>query len=336
MQQNLTVAVQQKKTFLYGLQHELVYTRGLTTRPEDILLQSIDTVVARRGGSVTLHNKGQLVFYLVMPLEFAPGGLDGLIRLLEAAIIETLASYHIVSFCHPPHSGVFTRSGKIAFAGLGMKASCIYHGVAVNINNDLNDYKAINSCGLTLPVARLIDLLTDQKPPSLKAFSDRLAYSFIKRFEPRNKLHFKSHIRNEMQSGSDPMMAFRLGMNFFNERKFWEAHEAWELFWLFYNKQSSEFKDFMQGLIQLAMGLYKLTEKPNFSGAKSLLTKSINKLENNSYLPRYIHRSDKLIAYIINTLQVIEEINGDVAVKKVFSPYVLMSQVDYVSFYQNL
>ena len=70
---------------------------------------------------------------------------------------------------------------KIAFVGLGMKKGMIYHGVAINLTNHLDDYQKINSCGLQLPVSKLEDEIniagekvSFDSECILKAFSLRL------------------------------------------------------------------------------------------------------------------------------------------------------------------
>ncbi|MDH4263589.1 MAG: lipoyl(octanoyl) transferase LipB [Spirochaetia bacterium] len=156
MEQKITEAVQQKKGFVYGLEHELVYTAGLKTAPEHIL-QTINFVKTRRGGSITVHNPGQLILYTVLPLGEINNNLERYIRVLEVCIMNVLSSYGITSFQHDEHTGVWTKRGKIAFIGISAKKGAIYHGAALNVNNDLNDYKPILSCGLDLPITRMID-----------------------------------------------------------------------------------------------------------------------------------------------------------------------------------
>lgn len=156
MEEKISEAVQQKKGFVYALEHETVYTAGLKTSPEHIL-KDVPCVKTRRGGSITVHNPGQLVFYTVLPLSEIAGDLERYIRTLEISIINTLSFYGITSFQHADHTGVWTKKGKIAFIGISAKKGAVYHGAALNVNNDLNDYLPILSCGLSLPITRMID-----------------------------------------------------------------------------------------------------------------------------------------------------------------------------------
>jgi len=157
MEEKLEEVVQQKKVFILSQEHPLVYTAGIKTAPDHIIGQ-VDVVKLRRGGSVTLHNPGQLVFYTVLPLQMARGGLPGYIRSLEEIVITYLKEqWQVSGFRHDQHTGVWASKGKISFIGLGAKRGAIYHGLCLNLTNDLNDYLPIKSCGLELPVTRVAD-----------------------------------------------------------------------------------------------------------------------------------------------------------------------------------
>jgi len=166
MEEKINEAVQQKKCYVYGMENHLVYTAGIKTNVDHIL-ENIPVVKSRRGGSITLHNPGQLVFYAILPIKSIQGGMVEYIRMLENVIINTLKQYGVRAFLHPDHTGVWTNSGKIAFVGLALKNKCIYHGCAINVENDLEDYAPIKSCGLDLPITRLIDELNSPAKDSL-------------------------------------------------------------------------------------------------------------------------------------------------------------------------
>ena len=148
------------------------------------------------------------------------------------------------------------------------------------------------------------------------------------------------------------MLAFQLGQLFFNERRYWEAHEAWEVFWHEYSE--GDFKLFLGGLIQLASALYKLTLKPNLRGAANLLKKSFNKLKDNQYVDIYltnIEGHDSVIGYIEASIQKINKLNlatfednrNQEAIKieflkkrrTLFKPYILVSPYDRLSVFES-
>ncbi|MDH4200485.1 MAG: lipoyl(octanoyl) transferase LipB [Spirochaetia bacterium] len=162
MEEKITDAVQQKICFVFGLEHETIYTSGLKTLPEHII-GDIVYVKSRRGGSITVHNPGQLVLYTVLPLASIGGNLEKYIRVLEKAIIKTLSVYGIKSFQNNEHTGVWTDKGKIAFIGIGAKKGAVYHGAAINVNNNLDAYIPIRSCGLDLPITRMKNEIHPEK-----------------------------------------------------------------------------------------------------------------------------------------------------------------------------
>ncbi len=335
MQEKITEAVQQKTAFLMAMQHSLVYTSGLAFKTEDLINKDLQVQPARRGGSVTLHNPGQLMFYTVMPIGEVAGGLDALIRIIEASIIETLWQYQVNGFLVPPHSGVFSEQGKIAFVGLGLKKNAVYHGTSINLCNNLADYQAIHSCGLTLPISRLVDLNTYYKKRDnedlVEHFAERLAAMFTERFTRRDPGLFRRNVLINQVRYPDPLLAFKHGQLYFNERRYWEAHEAWEMFWHSYS--TGQFRLFLQGMIQLAMALYKLTEKPNPAGALSLLTKADAKLKNNQYVERYLANAAEFREYFIELATSVkqnQQINPAESRRLLFRPFLLKGRFDTI------
>jgi len=160
MENKLNEIVQEKKGEIWALQHPLTYTCGVKFDQEHLLDKDLNVIHIKRGGSITLHNIGQLVMYFLLPLSGLKQGLAGFIRDLETSIIRTLLSFNIDAFVQPPHTGIFTSKGKIAFIGLGVKKRAVYHGIAINLFNDLKDYQVILSCGLKDPMIRIVDLMT--------------------------------------------------------------------------------------------------------------------------------------------------------------------------------
>ena len=344
MEDKLETAAREKKTYWWGLEHERVYTCGLTTRKEHIVDPGLNTTSVRRGGSVAVHHPGQLVFYSVFPLSMIRGGLQAYIRFLEASIIETIWSYQTLAFLNPPHTGVWTPRGKIAFVGLGLKKGVIYHGVAVNLVNDLSDYMPIHSCGVQLPVTKLEnerniygDRVSLRKEDILEEFSLGLKNNLEKRFVKVEGGEFRIYMEHKKEAFPESMLAFRMGQLFFNERRYWEAHEAWEVFWQ--NYKEGDFKRFLGGLIQLASALYKLTSKPNLKGALSLMRKSLDKLRSSLYVDVYLTLYEgqvPIVGYIEAAVKRLEaqptpaQETGSPG-SPLFIPYILASRYDQVS-----
>ena len=279
MQREMAVLVQQKKILFLALQHPLVYTSGLKIEREHLVDKKIQVMKTRRGGSITLHNPSQAVVYTLIPTNLLDISLSNLIRLFEAAIIKSLLEIHITSFLVPKVSGVFTAKGKIGFTGIGVKKKCIFHGVSINLANDLNDFNKILSCGLTIPITNAIE--NSEKLTFNQKRIFQFERSFYKHFKyllvrpTGGNLRRRYSISNEKNQSN--LEHFLKGLASFNAQCYWLAHEEWEFLW-HKVKIKQYLYVFIQGLIQLAMSLHKLKIENNIKGAISLMTKSHEKL----------------------------------------------------------
>lgn len=258
---------------VWGLEHPLVYTSGLKTDTAHILSSRILVLPARRGGSVTLHNPGQLVIYFAFPLTTVNGGLERFVRMLEASLAEVLLDYGVDCNLRSGASGIFAPRGKVAFIGLGLKRGYIYHGVSVNLSNNLEDFRSIQSCGLTLPMTRVADLVAEAPTP--QTFFEAFQKNLANKLGSMNPTEFRVTAIQGYDL-NDWRLGFKRGWLAFHERRFWEAHELWELYW--HEMLPGDLRIFFHAMIQVAMAYYKLFTVPNLAGALSLLTKAIDKL----------------------------------------------------------
>jgi lipoyl(octanoyl) transferase len=159
---------------LWLLEHSPVYTLGQAGRPEHVLARgAIPVVRTDRGGQVTYHGPGQLVAYLLLDLRAAGLGVRPLVSLLEQVVIDVLAGLGVTAAARPEAPGVYVAGRKIASLGLRVRRGCCYHGVALNVDMDLEPFARINPCGYPgLAVTRLADLGV---PISVEATGERLA-----------------------------------------------------------------------------------------------------------------------------------------------------------------
>ena len=145
-------------------EHDPVYTLGLAGRREHLLRDNgIPVLAIDRGGQITYHGPGQLVAYLMIDLRRRGLGIRTMVRAIESAVVEWLASLHIEAWGKPAAPGVYTRvagtEAKIAALGLRVKNGCTYHGVALNVAMDLTPFHDIDPCGYKgLAVTQLADL----------------------------------------------------------------------------------------------------------------------------------------------------------------------------------
>lgn len=133
---------------LWLVEHPPVYTQGQAGKAEHVLNpKNIPIVQSDRGGQVTYHGPGQLVGYVLMNISKKKLGIRTLVCKLEQIIIDTLSDYSITAERKEKAPGVYVDGAKIASIGLRVKKGCTYHGIALNVNLDLEPFYGINPCG---------------------------------------------------------------------------------------------------------------------------------------------------------------------------------------------
>lgn len=141
------------ETWLF-VEHEPVITLGRKANEANVLLSAdvlrsrgVDVVSIERGGDVTYHGPGQLVVYPIRKLarfrEVVP-----LVRALEGAVIETCAQFGVRGERWDRHAGVWTGRNCICAIGLAVQKMTSLHGIALNVNTELDYDTLINPCGL--------------------------------------------------------------------------------------------------------------------------------------------------------------------------------------------
>ena len=134
---------------LWFLEHEPVFTQGLNGKPEHLLATGdIPVVGIDRGGQVTYHGPGQLVMYALVDLRRRRIGVRELVVALENAVIALAASDGIAATGRREAPGVYVAGRKLASIGLRVRRGCSYHGLALNVDMDLEPFGRINPCGM--------------------------------------------------------------------------------------------------------------------------------------------------------------------------------------------
>src|SRR5262249_8213427 len=129
------------------LEHPPVFTLGLAGRREHVISPGpIPVVATDRGGQVTYHGPGQAVAYLMLDLRRMRLGARELVRRIEEAVIELVASRGLASARRAGMPGVYVDGAKIAAIGLRIARGCCYHGVALNASLDLEPFSRIDPC----------------------------------------------------------------------------------------------------------------------------------------------------------------------------------------------
>src|SRR5210317_381756 len=133
---------------LWLLQHPPVFTQGQAGRAEHLLAPGdIPVVQVDRGGQVTYHGPGQIVAYPLIDIKRMGLGVRQLVQGIEQAIIAVLKSYGVDAGLVAGAPGVYIDGVKIASLGLRIRKGKSFHGLAFNIDMDLEPFQRINPCG---------------------------------------------------------------------------------------------------------------------------------------------------------------------------------------------
>ena len=139
------------KELIWTLEHDEIFTAGTSYKENEILDTSINLIKTNRGGKITCHAPGQLICYFVIDLR-KKKDIRKFISCIEETIIETLKHYQIETFADKDNIGIWHKKknsvNKVAAIGVRVKKWIAYHGFAININNNLDQYKKIIPCGI--------------------------------------------------------------------------------------------------------------------------------------------------------------------------------------------
>jgi lipoyl(octanoyl) transferase len=145
---------------LWTLEHNSVFTQGLSGKPEHLLKATqIPIIQSDRGGQISYHAPGQLIIYCLIDIKRLGIGIKKIVTIIEQSLIELLSSYDITAHTLKGAPGVYVNDSKIAALGLKVKQGRTYHGLSLNIDMDLSPYKLINPCGYSdLKVTKMRNL----------------------------------------------------------------------------------------------------------------------------------------------------------------------------------
>jgi lipoyl(octanoyl) transferase len=145
---------------IWFLEHASIFTLGMNARrahliaPGDIPVLQVD-----RGGQVTYHGPGQLVVYPLIDLKRAGLSVRDLVSALENAVIDYAAELGIHAHCRKSAPGVYVDERKLASLGIRIRRGSSYHGLALNVDMDLEPFGRIDPCGYPgLQMTQLADL----------------------------------------------------------------------------------------------------------------------------------------------------------------------------------
>ena len=167
---------------LWLVQHPPVFTQGQAGKAEHLLAPGdIPVIQVDRGGQVTYHGPGQIVAYPLIDIRRKGIAVRDLVWRIEQAIIDVLAHYGVTGARIAGAPGIYVRGRKIASLGLRVRAGRTFHGLAFNIEMDLEPFQRINPCGFAgLKVTQLSALadvvLGEAEDRLVAALAKRLGY----------------------------------------------------------------------------------------------------------------------------------------------------------------
>jgi len=133
---------------IWFTEHPPVFTLGLNASREHLLAPGdIPVIQIDRGGQVTYHGPGQLMIYPLIDLKRSKLGVRDLVTALEQTVVDVASDLNIEAAARPDAPGVYVDGRKLASVGLRVRRGASYHGMALNIDVDLEPFSRINPCG---------------------------------------------------------------------------------------------------------------------------------------------------------------------------------------------
>ena len=169
---------------IWVLEHKEVYTAGVSYKSAELLDKSINLIETNRGGKITYHGPGQVVFYFVIDLNKRGKNIRKLISAVEKTIISSLKEFKIDVFADKKNIGIWhkrrsknqTKTEKVAAIGIKVKKWIAYHGFSLNVSNNLDPYKKIIPCGIdNKKITNLIRI----KNQNYNLITDKLIKNFL-------------------------------------------------------------------------------------------------------------------------------------------------------------
>jgi lipoyl(octanoyl) transferase len=161
------IAAGEAGELVWLVEHEALYTGGVSAKAEDLLSPALPVHRAGRGGQFTYHGPGQRVAYVMLDLRERGRDVGRFVHDLERWIITALARFNVEGQVRPGRVGVwverkgpgFVREDKIAAIGVKIRRWVSFHGMSLNVEPDLSHYAGIVPCGIRdAGVTSLVDL----------------------------------------------------------------------------------------------------------------------------------------------------------------------------------
>ena len=169
---------------IWLLEHPDVYTSGLNYNNSEIIDKKIKIIKTNRGGKITYHGPGQIIFYFIINLNKRKKDIRWFVSIIEKSIKDTLNEFNIKSVSDKKNIGIWIKKNnerrKIASIGIKIKKWVAYHGFSLNYKTNLDNFSKIIPCGIS--DLKLINFIQLRKS-NLDNLKKRLINNFLKNLE---------------------------------------------------------------------------------------------------------------------------------------------------------
>ncbi len=175
---------------IWVVEHPPVFTQGQAGKAEHVLAPGdIPVIQVDRGGQVTYHGPGQLVVYPLLDIKRLKIGVRQLVNTIERSIVDMLKGYGVEAYPKADAPGVYVNEAKVASLGLRIRKGCSFHGLALNVNMDMEPFHRINPCGYAgLQMAQCCDL---GGPRSVREAGDKLIQNLGRLLDYKRLVHYQ-------------------------------------------------------------------------------------------------------------------------------------------------
>ncbi len=172
------------------LEHPAVFTLGRNGHPENVTVsgeflrtKGVELIQTERGGEVTYHGPGQIVCYPLINLRRRNLGVAEYVNLLEKIMLQVAAHFGIKANRDPRNHGIWRGDQKIGSIGISVRHGITYHGMALNVNLDLEPFSWVNPCGLMdVTMGSMAEVL--QQPLNMKDVETVMTDTISREFNP--------------------------------------------------------------------------------------------------------------------------------------------------------
>ncbi len=180
------------------LEHPPVFTKGPRTQAQELpmgedwyRMQGIEVCDTDRGGHLTYHGPGQLVAYPIVGVRDIPA----YVSTLEAAMVAALAQEGVSAHAREGLPGAWVGEDKIGSIGIHVSRGVAKHGLAVNVENDLQPFEYVVPCGLD--GVRMTSLLRETgRTGAMPCFRKRIGFEVAKGLGLRQRLVSPQRVRS--------------------------------------------------------------------------------------------------------------------------------------------